>query len=153
MPPFVQSTPSSCAVCVVLLLLALSGMGCSSDSDPAPAPGGSRFGSDYEIVMSPTPAAPDEPPALRGDTLTATVAYPGGEETHDFELRHEVAEDTARLWLHHDAAGDDDSTRILDDIRLTTPPEALRAPTVVLLNPQGGEPFVLRWPNEGDSLE
>lgn len=132
----------------LLLALLLWMSACTSPADNQAAPGGSRFGDDYEIVMSEAPAAPDEPPALRGDTLTATVAYPGGEETHDFSLRHEAAGDTTRLWLRHDAEGDDDTTRILDDVRVHVPPEALRAPTVVLLNPQGGEPFVLRWPDE-----
>ena len=144
------SLTSRRAAYIMLLVAALVGGGCnaSSSSEPKAAPGGSRFGNDYEIVMSEEPAAPDEPPALRGDTLTATVAYPGGAETHDFALRHETASDTARLWLHHDAASDADTTRVLDDVRLTVPQKALRASTVVLLNPQGGEPFVLRWPGE-----
>lgn len=149
MRSIVHPSSARCASCAVFLLSTLAWTGCSSSSEPEAAPGGSRFGNDYEIVMSESPAAPDEPPSLRGDTLAATVAYPGGEETHAFELRHEVASDTARLWLRHDAASDDDSTRVLDDLRLAVPPEALRAPTVVLLNPQGGEPFVLRWPEEG----
>ncbi|PSQ71844.1 MAG: hypothetical protein BRD38_00340 [Bacteroidetes bacterium QH_9_67_14] len=95
--------------------------GCGSDREPSAAPAGSRFGADYEIVLGESPAAPDEPPVLRGDTLTATVAYRGGEE---------------------------DTARVLDEVRVPAPTEALDASTVVLLNPQGGEPFVLRWPGE-----
>jgi hypothetical protein len=132
----------------VLGVALLAAGGCGSDREPSAAPAGSRFGADYEIVLGESPAAPDEPPVLRGDTLTATVAYRGGEETHDFTLGHEVREDTARLWLRHDAAGEEDTARVLDEVRLPAPPEALDASTVVLLNPQGGEPFVLRWPGE-----
>jgi hypothetical protein len=132
----------------LLLLLALAWAGCSSGSKPQEAPGGSRFGNDYEILTSEQPAAPDEPPALRGDTLTATVSYPGGAETHDFALRHETRGDTTRLWLQHDAAADLDSARVVEDVRLSVPQEALRPSTIVLLNPQGGESFVLRWDGE-----
>lgn len=128
------------------LFVLLWGMGCSAPSGDGAPPGGSRFGSTYEIVLSETPAAPDTPPALHGDTVAALVVYPGGQETHEFTLRHEVAGDTARLWLHHDAEGDDGSERVLDDVRLPLPPEVPPASTVLLLNPQGGEPFVLRWP-------
>jgi hypothetical protein len=138
-------------VCPLLVALAaLAPVGCgSSSSEPEAAPGGSRFGAGYEILTGQTEAAPEEPPALRGDTLTATVAYPGGEETHDFTLGHATRGDTARLWLRHDAGGDEDSTRILDEVRLPVPPKVLEdASTVVLLNPQGGTPFVLRWPGE-----
>jgi hypothetical protein len=132
----------------VLGVAALLAGGCGPDREPSAAPAGSRFGADYEFVLGASPAAPDEPPALRGDTLTATVAYRGGEATHDFALRHDVRGDTARLWLRHDAAGEEDSARVLDEVRLAAPPEARDAATVVLLNPQGGEPFVLRWPGE-----
>ena len=122
--------------------------GCTSGNDPAAPPGGTRFGNNYEIVLGTSPAAPDEPPTLRNDTLVATVTYAGGEKTHSFDLRHEVSGDTARLWLRHDAEGDRDSTRMVDEVKMPVPQEALNAPTVVLLNPQDGEPFVLRWPNE-----
>ena len=145
----VRRSRACCLARAVLISgVALLAVGCGSESSPEEAPAGERFGADYEFVLSASPAAPSKPPALSGDTLTATVAYRGGEETHDFALRHDVRGDTARLWLRHDAAGEDDSTRVLDEVRFAAPPEALDAATVVLLNPQGGEPFVLRWPGE-----
>ena len=145
----VRRSRACCLARAVLISgVALLAVGCGSESSPEEAPAGERFGADYEFVLSASPAAPSKPPALSGDTLTATVAYRGGEETHDFTLGHEVREDTARLWLHHDAAGEEDTARVLDEVRLPAPPEALDASTVVLLNPQGGGPFVLRWPGE-----
>ena len=133
---------------VLLAALALVGCGGSSSSNAADeTPGGSRFGAGYEILTSPAETAPERPPVLRDDTLVAMVAYEGGEETHDFTLSHETRGDTARLWLRHDAAGEDGSTRVLDDVRLAVPQDALAgASTVVLLNPQGGAPFLLQWP-------
>lgn len=140
-----RALPSACVLVTACAALAQLGCG-SSSSEPEAAPGGSRFGASYEILTGQTEAAPEQPPVLRGDTLTATVAYEGGEETHEFALEHETRNDTARLWLRHDAAGDDDSTRVLDEVRLAVPQQALDASTVVLLNPQGDAPFVLRWP-------
>ena len=134
------------------LLLALTACGAASDDAPpaetrenVEAPVSRQFGDAYEVVLSEHPAAPDMPPVLTGDTLLAGVRYAGGCENHAFTLEHRTARDTAHLWLRHDAEGDDCAEMLYDDLREAVPEAALRASVVVLENPQGGEPFMLRW--------
>lgn len=80
-----------------------------------------------------------------GDTLSAQVAYSGGCTDHDFELHVEVRSDTARLWLRHSDHGDDCEGMISDRIEIDVPEDALDARTILLLNPNAPEPFILRW--------
>ncbi len=142
-------------VASALLLFSLAGCRTGTSEETAtdrdtPPPVSSRFGDAYAIVLGETPSAPDAPPALLGgDSLVAQVRYAGGCEDHGFSLRHEaVRGDTARLWLHHDAHGDDCEALVYDEIRLPVPPEARDATTVLLLNPQSGPPHVVRWDGE-----
>ena len=114
-----------------------------TDAVQEPVPG--RFGAPYEIVLGRAPADPDMPPAIDDDTLRALVAYPGGCEDHDFELARETSQDTVRLWLRHDAGGDDCEAMIADEVRVPLPEADLEGRTVVLENPHGGPPFMLRW--------
>lgn len=130
------------AVTAVIILLLV---GCGNDETQNETRGPDQFGNDYEIVTNEEPALPDEPPALVGDTLFAHVAYPGGCADHDFELETEVRSDTARLWLRHDARGDDCEGMISDRLDIRVPENVLDAETIVLLNPNQPEPFVLRW--------
>jgi hypothetical protein len=105
----------------------------------------SRFGDPYEVLLNETPAAPDRPPVLSGDTLLALVTYPGGCKDHDFDLRYDAGRDTSRIRLHHDARGDRCEAMIIEELEMTLPQRALAPRTVVLENPLGGPPFVLRW--------
>lgn len=127
------------AIALLLPLLAACGPAETGSGDGA----GSRFGDPYEIVLGETPAGPDSPPHLAGDTLKALVAYPGGCEDHAFALVHATADDTTRLWVTHDANGEDCEAYIRDELALPVPPEALRAGTVLLLNPNDSVPFVV----------
>ena len=153
MPPKVQSprfpSPLGHAALGLALLLALAACGAGeappNEPDAAEAPVGRQFGDAYEVVLGAHPAMPDRPPALADDTLLAGVRYAGGCEDHVFTLEHRTARDTAHLWLYHDAEGDDCAEVLYDDLRTVVPEEVLDAPVVVLDNPQGGEPFMLRW--------
>lgn len=158
MPPKVQPSPSpSCALrraAWVLALLLAAGACRSAPDGAAPdtsareqiqPPAASQFGDPYAIVVNEAPALPDTPPGLAGDTLVVDVRYEGGCADHTFALAHRTRRDTARLWLAHDAAGDDCAEMIYDDLRLPLPAGLLEAPVAVLLNPQGGEPFMLKW--------
>lgn len=111
--------------------------------EAAVAPVDARFGDPYEIVLGRSPADPDVPPALVGDTLVALVAYAGGCEDHAFSLRDETARDTLRLWIAHDANGDDCEAYLHDEVRLLAPRAARDAATVVLLNPHDAVPFTV----------
>lgn len=108
-------------------------------------PAASQFGDPYAVVVNEAPAAPDTPPGLDGETLVVDVRYRGGCADHTFTLQHRTRRDTAHLWLEHDAAGDDCTEMIYEDLRLPLPSGTLDAPIAVLLNPQGGEPFLLKW--------
>lgn len=125
------------------------GPGGAPDRD-APPPVHDRFGDAYAIVLGDTPAAPDAPPVLLGgDTLVAQVRYAGDCEDHAFTLEHDATRgDTARLWLRHDARGDDCEALVYDEVRLPVPAEVRDAATVLLLNPQDGPPHVVRWAGE-----
>ncbi len=105
----------------------------------------SRFGDPYQIVTNFAPADPDFMPQLVEDTLVAKITYSGGCKDHDFELRDEVAQDTAKLWLRHRAHGDDCEALVQDEIRAKVPDEAMRAPVIVLLPPEGGPPIIVKW--------
>lgn len=114
-----------------------------ADANAAVAPVGSRFGDPYEIVTGWTAADPDILPTIEADTLVVLVGYPGGCEDHAFRLDTETARDTVRLWLRHDADGDDCEAYLRDEVRLPVPGGARRAATIALLNPQGGPPFIV----------
>jgi hypothetical protein len=106
---------------------------------------GRGFGDPYEIVVNISPAAPDVPPMLVGDSLHVTVAYTGGCRDHEFQLEHRVRQDTARTWIHHDARGDPCEAYLHDELVLAVPPAVLERDAIVLLNPEGGPPHILRW--------
>lgn len=129
------------AVTAALLLATIA---CRDAPEPDVA-ATNRFGSEYEIVTNENDALPDEPPALVGDTLFAHVAYPGGCTDHDFELVSEVRSDTARLWLRHQDHGDDCEAWISDRVEMLVSESVKQAPTILLMNPNASEPFVLRW--------
>lgn len=128
------------------LALILSIVGCERTPEDTPdTHDRGRFGSGYEILTNETSAAPDEPPAIVSDTLKALVSYPGGCEDHEFEIDSEVRRDTSRLWLRHDAGGDDCEAMITDRLELPVSSDVLEANTILLLNPNADVPFVLRW--------
>lgn len=144
---------ASCLIISALTLALLTGCGSDEEELPPDSPEAqkgiepveSRFGDAYEIVLNETPTAPDEPPGIAEDSLHVKVGYSGGCNDHDFTLRHEVRSDTTRLWLVHDDGGDTCEAYLYDDLRLYVPPEALDAPVIMLLNPQGNAPHMLRW--------
>lgn len=111
----------------------------AGESDERPVAG--RFGQPYAISDGPNPDAPVAPPHLEGDTLVTHVSYRGGCEEHTFELRHDRAADTLRLWLQHDADGDACSTRVYQTVRAPLP-QSTAGPTV-LLTPEETQPLVL----------
>ena len=122
----------------LLLLLA----GCHTGPDlPRQA---QAFGDAYQVVTNVTPASPDVPPVLLDDSLSVNVRYAGGCTDHTFTLQQRVRADTATVWLVHDASGDGGEALIFDVLRLDVPDEIRRSPVVVLLNPGGGPPFLLR---------
>ncbi len=123
---------------------------CGGAADEADETDAGPFGSPYEVILGEHDSMPDEPPALFGDTLALHVAYGGGCRDHDFELLSEVRADTAKLWLRHIDNGDDCEAWIRDRIELTVPPAVLDAGTIWLINPNGFEPFVLRWGWQSD---
>ncbi|MEX0747725.1 MAG: hypothetical protein WD275_06975 [Rhodothermales bacterium] len=95
--------------------------------------------------MNESTALPDEMPALMSDTLMMLVSYSGGCEDHDLDLESEVEQDTAKLWIKHNANGDSCEAMIFDRFEVRVPKRALDAPTIVLLNPNEDIPFILRW--------
>lgn len=104
-----------------------------------------RFGNPYQIVTNETPASPDILPFVRNDSLYASIGYSGGCETHDFTLNYDIRRDTTVLWIYHDAQGDECEAYVQDRIEVPIPPSALENPSIILLNPEGGTPFILRW--------
>lgn len=130
--------------CTLVLLAAAGCRQGAATGDEAEHDRG-RFGDPYEVVLGFASAGPDTPPALESDTLVALVTYAGGCADHDFTLRHDAEPDTARLWIYHDAHGDDCEAQVRDEVRLPVPGAVLEAPTVVLLNPLDDVPFVVRW--------
>jgi hypothetical protein len=106
---------------------------------------GVQFGDPYEIVTNRSPAGPDIPPHLAGDTLIAHVAYPGGCRTHGFDLAHRTRRDTSYLRLVHQARADSCELYIHDEVRILLPEHIRRSRTIVLEDPEGGPPHILRW--------
>ncbi len=161
MAPKVQPSLLRRAVLLSVLLLVLAGAlaGCGEEapqepaSEEQPAPPVSRdFGDPYDIVTSAVEALPAQPPGLSGeagDTLVVQVGYAGDCADHAFRLDYRAAQDTTFLWLEHDDAGDDCAGYVLRELRLPVPAGALEAPVVVLRNPHGGPPHLLRWGRRG----
>lgn len=127
------------------LLYAALLLGACGEAPEEPQADPGQFGSSYDVVTNEHDALPDEPPTLFGDTLVAHVVYSGGCRDHDFELHSEVSSDTARLWLRHASHGDDCEASINERIETTVPPDVMNAGTILLLNPNASEPFVIRW--------
>lgn len=139
-----RSTPFR-AACLLLAVLA----GCRGGEAPDADYDQSQFGDPYEILLGYSPAAPETPPTVGGDTLRALVSYAGGCKDHDFKLRAETRADTTRLWLHHDAQGDD-CEEIIQDLLLLPLPSDADAATIVLLNPHDPVPFTVGWEDSGE---
>ncbi len=98
----------------------------------------------FEIVLSQFPAEPGIPPALDGDTLQIRVQYEGECRDHTFSLSQQVQRDTTLLAVRHDANGDACEAQVYDEIRLGLPDPLPPSGVVLLRNPQGGAPFLLR---------
>lgn len=120
----------------------LFGNGCQPPAAETPSP--HTFGDAYEILTTSAPAEPEMLPFIADDTLNISVAYQGGCDDHDFELDYRVARDTTVLWLRHDANGDSCESYLRDELLFAAPRPSLKTPTIILLNPQGGPPFLLR---------
>ena len=124
--------------------------GCESapEDGPEPPPGEeediSGLGASYEVVTNRTQDAPETLPYVENDSLFMNVSYLGGCENHSFALGHRIQQDTAQLWVHHDAGGETCSTRVADHISLPLPEGARDASTLRLLMPQDSPPYTLR---------
>ena len=127
-----------------LLVVAWAGCntGCNTPSAP-PAP--ERFGDPYDILTNLAPHAPEEPPAIVSDSLSALVAYAGGCAEHTFEAHARVTGRAAAILLRHDNGGDACEASLHDRIVLPLPANVLESPEIHLLHPKGGDPFILRW--------
>lgn len=105
-----------------------------------------RFGTPYRLETSLTPLSPDEYPILRNDSLIVRVSYTGGCNDHDFSLESEVVQDTAKIWLHHDSRGDECTETVFDEYRFDLPRNVTRKNTLIMLDPEGGLPHIVREP-------
>ncbi len=123
-------------------LLVVAWAGCNTPSAP-PAP--ERFGDPYDILTNLAPHAPDEPPAIVSDSLSALVTYAGGCAEHTFEAHARVTGRAAAILLRHDNGGDACEASLHDRIVLPLPANVLESPEIHLLHPKGGDPFILRW--------
>lgn len=127
---------------VLTLVLATSFAACRTETPPLDQP---DEGSDpFTVVLSQFPAEPDQPPRLDGDTLVVRVMYEGDCADHTFALAQAQRSDTLVFTLRHDAQRDDCEGVVYDELRLGLPEPAPSEGVVVLRNPRGGEPFVLR---------
>ncbi len=143
----IPSSPASFLLAGVAAIgLSLLIAACEQGESPsAPAGVAGRFGDAYQVLTNEHPDAPDEPPAINSDTLYVQVSYSGGCEDHEFDLDFETARDTTLLWLHHNGRGDNCEAMIYDRLGFKLPAGALENSTIVLLNPNDDEPFVVRW--------
>lgn len=149
MPAKVQFISPSRIVLSLVVAVAMAGCGGGTadetgEGEDQDAVSG-RFGDPYQIVTNFAPADPDFMPQLVEDTLVARITYSGGCGDHDFDLRQEVAQDTAKLWLRHDAHRDDCEALVQDEVRIQVPGDVLEAPVIVLLPPQDGPPIIVKW--------
>ncbi len=124
---------------VVVLGLVVSSCGSGAGN------GAIDFGDPYEVETSLSAASPDIYPFIEQDTVFIRVSFSGGCRDHDFDLEHRVSKDTAKLWLYHDANGDDCEEYVQDEYRYPLPHAVTEKPVVVLLEPAGGPPHMLQW--------
>jgi hypothetical protein len=149
--PFPDSRPKVCpglyGLAGMALLMLAGGCNGNGVQNELEGEGGrsSQFGDPYDIVGNFSPSDPELTPLLMGDTLLVRMTYPGGCADHGFDMDYSVAQDTAKLWLRHDANGDDCEAMLNDEFQAQVPEDALEAPVVVLLDPSGGAPHILRW--------
>lgn len=127
-----------------LVSFALAALALAACQAPAPLDAPDVQGDPYTIVLSEFPAEPDLPPLLDGDTLQLRVSYLGDCEDHGFTLEEDARRDTTVLFLRHDARADDCTGTVYDELRLPLPEPLPPTGTVVLKNPEGGVPFLLR---------
>ena len=132
------------------VLMGLLASGCEDAPVDVPEPPNeeedvSGFGTSYRIVTNPTQDAPETLPHVRDDSLFMNVSYLGGCENHSFSLGHHIQQDTAQLWVYHNAGGETCSTRVADHIALPLPEEVRGASTLRLRMPQGSPPYTLRF--------
>jgi|SRR5690554_5614269 hypothetical protein len=104
-----------------------------------------RFGDSYEILFGSSSSLSETPPLIDGDTLKVHLAYTGGCGTHDFDADYEIKADTTFLWINHVAHDDSCEEYVRDFFEAGLDQKALSSPTIVLLNPQGDVPIILRW--------
>lgn len=139
---------------IVLLLLlggiVSSNIGCTvrgGDETQSPSDTGSidrgRFGDPYRIVGNFNEADPEIYPILSSDTLTIRVVYSGGCESHRLEVDNEVRDDTAFVWVRHDARNDGCEALIQDEVQTVLPEGALEASVIALMHPQAGPPQIV----------
>lgn len=130
----------------VLAIHAIFGLGCRDPQEAAepgePALDEGLFGDSYQIV---TNGLPEDAPALAAETLEVNISYTGGCEDHRFDVEYESERDTTTIWIRHRNQGDRCEEDVFDRLEFPLPEEALDMNTILLLNPNHDEPFVLRW--------
>ncbi len=130
--------------------------GCGGDqAAPAPSPtdsadeGEGGFGEAYTLAPVISPDAEEAMPHIDNDTLFVQIGYTGGCGEHVFSFRYRVERDTSRLWIHHESAGEqaepECQLQLYEDLAFPVPERAQQAPVLVLLNPKGHPPVILKW--------
>ncbi len=117
------------AIYLALLVAACNGLDGFSEST-------TDFGDPYQIAVSVSPDAPDEPPTMSDDSLFVRVRYAGGCRDHDFHLNHRAYRDTIEVWFRHDANGDACEASIDENLSVALPRSVRRADIVLLRDPE-----------------
>lgn len=145
-PPPIVSTSPVVILAAILVALVLAGCGRDGESGGFGFGGASDeidFGDDYGFATAQRETEADEPPVVQNDSLHVWVRYAGGCEDHDFTLGHLSRGDTARVWLRHDARGDECEADFVERLQIRLPDAVLGKPHIRLLDPSGETPLIV----------
>jgi hypothetical protein len=126
-----------------LLLLMILSTGCGRNGGTFRDADDLDLGDEYQFTTADRETSPDEPPIILNDSLHVWVRYLGGCEDHDFQLGHQVRGDTARVWLRHDARGDDCEENFVERLSFRLPDDVLSREHVRLIDPDGDLPLIV----------
>jgi hypothetical protein len=131
--------------CASILLFLLFIAGCERTGNESPFMSGSDLdlGDEYRFTTAERETSPDEPPVVHNDSLLVWVRYPGGCEDHIFHLGHAVSADTARVWIRHDARGDECEEDFVERLRFRLPETVLERSHIRLVDPESELPLIV----------
>lgn len=138
---YTSSTRWVMSVCLLSLIILVGG--CSREGGSFRDANDLDLGDEYQFTTAERESSADEPPVIVNDSLHVWVRYMGGCEDHDFQLGHQTRRDTTRIWIRHDARGDECEEDFVERLSFRLPDAVLSSENVRLIDPDGDLPLIV----------